>query len=427
MRARGFSLIELLISVVISVIAIAGGVVLLLTSQQWFENGRDDRTLQENARVAMDSLTSNLRNAGYGLEPTFTFDMGLIANVPQSQIPQGDQARFGGYGYPNACNGTCRDSAVGPDDLVFYSRDPKWERGVQTVSSTNLTLVPPVAGLTTTLSAGQVLQIMCYGSSDEWLWAYVTVASVNSTNPGQVVVTLTGGGAQPYDFPQQNSLLTQPCFSAGTASVRAFKIDRYHYYIQAVNDATGAQVAWGTPGARPYLMLDQGLQVGGQEVLSPIAADVENLQVAYVYPAALVGNQIQCTNPGVQITANISGDDTGFNLAPVNGIPTFATPSLDPLRTTHNPANVRGVQVALTVRSPRADLRDTNPNDALVPASLNFQAVAADAGYKRLQFETTVYIRNMETRLPVYPQYDPNWQTNNCCTGTTCGGNCGGG
>ena len=429
MRARGFSLVELMISVAISLVAVAAGMVLLVGSQRWFQSGVDDRAVQENARGAMDEITTNLRAAGYGLEPTFTFDMGLIANVPMDRLPQGLQARFGGY---QCADGTCRDKIDGPDELVFYSRDPLWERDVASVGSNALTLVAPRL---TPLEAGQVLQIMCYGSANQWAWAYVTVSSIDTPNPGNIRVTLQAPTGQPYDFPTQNALLTgQPCFSAGTASVKAFKIDRYRYYVQAVDDSTGAQVAWETPGSRPYLLLDQGLQDGGQPVLRPIAPDVEDLQVAYVYSEAATGNQVQGATAGVQVTANVAGDDTGFNLAPTIGIPTFSTPSLDPLRTMHHPANVRAVRLSLTVRTPRAGVPLVPQNgpclgngDPCVPAAFNRPDVAGEGSYRRVEFETTVYTRNLETRLPVFPQYDPNYATANCCTGASCAGNCGGG
>jgi type IV pilus assembly protein PilW len=405
MRARGFSLIELLVAMAVSLIAIAAGVVLLAGSQRAFQGGTDERAMQEAGRVALEEIGSQLKEAGYGLEPTFVFDVGPIANTVMDRIPIGKQARFGGF----ACNNspTCRDSITGSDELVFYSRDPLFSRTVTGVGANNLIL-----DTSAPLLRGQILQVMCYGgTANQWIWAYVTVDTVAGTT-----VNLQPSTGLPYDFPTQNALLGEGCFMAGGAMIRAFKVDRYRYYIQKVDDA-GNQVAANARG-KPYLMLDQGLSNGNTPVVTAIAPDVEDLQVAYIYPLAADGAQVVGNVEGTRVPASYNvGDAQAFDLGPAAGIPSFTVPSLDPIRTTHHPANIRSVRLMLTVRSPRNDPAIT---DSLLPAALNRPANAnADVGYHREQFDTTVYIRNMETRLPMFPYYAASCASN--------AGNCAGG
>lgn len=390
MRARGFSLVELLVGVAVSTIVVATGVALLLGTQRLFVTGTADRAMQETARVALDEVLRNLRVAGYGLEPTFAFDFGQ-ANTIMDRVPAGTQVRFGGYGCATPV--TCRDSIAGPDELVFYARDPTFSKDLTgAVGAASLTLTGPAP----TLGRGQILQVMCYGVGGQWLWAYVTVDTFDASNPAQVQVTLQASPGLANDFPYQNALLSgQACFGSGLR--RAFKIDRYRYFVAAV-DTAGAQQAWGTVGTRPFLMLDRGLP-GGPSVVAP---DVEDLQVSYVFPLAdaSTGAQLVGTTAGTAVTADASGID----LAPALGIPAFSTPGIDPIRTSHHPANIRAVRVAITVRSERLDPKVL---DATVPAALNRPSVAGEAGYRRMVFESTSNVHNLEIRLPLFPTYDP--------------------
>src|SRR5512142_52402 len=378
MRSRGYTLLELMIAMTVSLLTIAAGVTLLLASQHSFQVTAGDRLIQETARVILDEIGTNLRMAGYGLEPTFAFDAGLPSRTKMVGLDDptnfgaptglGANVWFGGYtleGTPVA-----RDSITGPDELVFYSRDPGFSRGVAKVGAggTSLTLAPPMSGAATDLLEGQVLQVMCYGAQDQWLWAYVTVDKTDSTNPAAPLVSLKSGNG--VTFPLQNDLLTQNCYGGGTGSVRAFKIDRYHYYVAAV-DPDGNVRNWETAGTRPYLMLDQGLKRDGTPVLTPIAPDVEDLQIAYVFPLA-TGAKVLGADPGTPAVANDTGVDTGLNVYPeAEGIPTpsFATPAMqvDVSHSTHHPANIRAVRVGIVVRTPTQDQTDRDPFHAVVP------------------------------------------------------------
>ena len=389
-RPRGFSMIELVVAVAVSTIVLAAGVALLLGTQRLFEHGVDERAVQETARVALDEVGTSLRVAGYGLEPTFAFDFGQAATV-MDRVPPGSQVRFGGY----ACAGNvqCRDRVDGPDELVFYSRDPSF--GLDLAATENgpggLKLVNPNApGKPLQLRAGQVLQVMCYGTGNQWLWAYVTVATDVTSTAGEVKVDLVAPTAATLDFPRQNALLNQPCFAGGLR--RAFKIDRYRYFIAAV-EPDGDVQPWGTAGTRPYLMLDQGT---GPAVA--IAPDVEDLQVSYVFPLAAAAAQVVGATPGTRL----ADAEAGIDLAPAQGVPAWQLPTLHPSRATHHPGNIRAVRVAMVVRSQRAD---PAVFDDTVPAAGNRPAVAGEVGFRRMVFESTLRAHNMETRLPLFPVY----------------------
>ncbi len=393
---RGFSLIELTVATAISLIVVAAGVALLISTQRMFQKGSDDRAMQETARVAIDEVSTRLRMAGYGLEPTFTFDLGQ-ADTVMDRVPPGSAVRFGGYGCATPV--TCRDSIDAPDELVFYARDPDFGMDLTPIGSgtAKLVLSNPSAGTSAVrLRAGQILQVMCYGTGNQWLWAYVTVKQNVDSTAAAVDVELLPQGSATLDFPSQNNLLGNACFQGGLR--RVFKIDRYRYFVAAV-DAAGNLQPWETPGTRPYLMLDQGLaDADGNVTPVAIAPDVEDVQVSYVFPLSAADAQVVGAAEGTAVAAS----EAGIDLAPALGIPSYTTPTLDPRRTTHHPANVKAVRVAFTIRSPRSD---PGVFDDKVPAVANRAEVDGEAGFRRMVFETTTRVRNMDNRLPLFPVY----------------------
>jgi type IV pilus assembly protein PilW len=397
---RGFTLIELMVALGISTVVIAGSLLLLNAQRRTFQGGAVDRALQEAGRVALIEIGGNLRLAGYGLDPGMAFDFGQ-ATSPQAQatLPEGVAGvQFGGF----ECDApvTCRDRIDGPDEIVFHARDPLFGQLLTGHTATTLTLRGP---LPNPLQRGQILQVICYGGDQ--VWAYVTVdAEVAATTANDVPVTLMAGqnaGDTSPIFPLQNSLLANACY-AGEA--RVFAIKRHRYYVETYAD-DGTVQAWGTAGARPYLMLDQGLETdAGGKLVSVVAPDVEDLQLGYVFSLAAPGTQLRGTTAGTRL-ANDAG---GIDLAPGStpSIPTYATPARDAARTTGHPSNLRAVRVSVVVRQAEPDQAAREPE---LPAIGNRAALVRDANRRRTVFETTVALPNLDSRGPNFPTVaDPN-------------------
>ncbi len=402
--AQGFTLIELLVGVVVSALTVAAAISLLIAQKRAFQGSNADRAEQETGRMALEHISENLRQAGYGIEPPMVFDFGFTANVPMDRAPTiGVPVNFGGdpagkSGFACANPVTCRDHIDQPDELAFQYRDPYFNRPLNnaTLNSLTISLVNPITGaiqpLSQPLQAGQVLQVVCY--TGDMVWAYVTVAqTVPVTANPTATITLQAGAN--LDYPHQNQTLTDVCFNSGQAAV--FKINRFHYFVQSY-DQNGNVVPWETVNSRPYLMLDQGLvDANGNPVLNVVAPDVEDLQVSYVVPLAAAGAQLLGTTPGVQLTNSANGID----LAPALGPPVYATPSISPLRATDYPANIRAVGLAVVVRSPNPD---PNSSDPTVPAAGNRPvSLNGQLGYRRMQFQTSVAVPNLGSFAPYFP------------------------
>lgn len=405
-RTRGFSLVELMVALVISMVVIAGALALLTSQQRSFRSSSSDRALQETARIALDHIATNLRLAGYGIDPSFAFDFGEQEVVPMARAVPGTAVSKPAWRCANPV--ACRDRTDGPDELVFLARDPGF--GVtlaQPAAADELVIAGP---LRTPLRAGQILQVMCYGG--EMYWAYVTVgANVDATDEAvEVRVPLAPGAAAA--FPLQNAALADPCFSAVAppgadantiaGATKVFKVDRFRYFVRNYTEA-GEVADWGAPGSRPYLMLDQGLSgPNGAPIEMVVAPDVEDLQVAYVFPRSADALQLVGATVGAQITA----DGDGIDLAPGVGAPSYGDGPEAPPRLTQHPGNILAARVSVVVRSANPDAELLTADARTIPAAGNRAEIAdAPAGFRRILLETTVPTRNTDTRAPYYPTY----------------------
>jgi type IV pilus assembly protein PilW len=400
---RGFSLVELLVALAVSLLVVGGAMALLLSQQRMFQTSSADRAVQETGRVALEEITSSLRLAGYGIDPGYAFDFGALAHVSQDRAPQGATVTAAST-FADCTSVTCRDSITGPDEIVFRYRNPSFVRSLAQAptGTTSITIAGPLGA---PLYQGQILQVMCFAG--DMLWAYVTVGqTVAATTANTVTVPLATGVAN--EFPFQNDYLANSCFGAAAgrgataaafaAAAKVYKVDQFRYYV-ATFDASGAVVASGTAGARPFLMLDQGLLDGGNPIRRVVTPDVEDLQLAYLFPSsATAALQRVGGTPG----AAISADAAGIDVDPDEGPPAFSDVATAPARRSQFPANIRAVSVTVVARSPE---RDATVFEGSVPAAGNRPAVAGPVGYRRQLFGTTAATINLDARAPHFPTY----------------------
>ncbi len=398
--ARGLTLVEMLLSLAIGSVVIAGALALLIAQQRAYTSSAADRAMQDSARQGLEDLSVNLRRAGYGIEPWLAFDFGPVTNAPASW--QGGTATTT-VGYPSGAPGTAppacaqavtpatRDSTTASDEIVFYARDPAWSRTISAAPAANQLALG--TNLTQPLEAGQILQVMCSGAS---AWAYVQVGA--HADAGQNLVTLQTACDGP--FPYQQAMLTNGCFASGWTQARVFKVDRFHYYVQRFN-------------GRPFLMLDRGLFANGAALVEPVAPDVEDVQFAYVFPLATAAPTLVGATPGTQLSNAAASIDLAS--APA----AYTDPTAAATRTTRHPGNIRAVRVSVVVRIASADPKLGSAEFRTIPAAANRAAnTNADQGFRRLLVETTEATRNVDSRAPYFPAYS----TNNGADGLNVGG-----
>ena len=413
---RGFTLLELAIAMGVSSMVVLAALTLLMSQQRAYQAGTEDRSLQDTGRVALSAVMGPLRTAGYGIDPAFALDLG--DTEPVWIMKRGNRELIGAL-RSYACDAPilCRDHVDAPDELVFYARDPTFRRPVVAATAASVRLRGQMAQ---TLRRGQVLQLMC--NTEPFLRAYVTVgATVGPVIPpdpdAEYDVQLEAGvqiGGRDA-FPNQNAILTTPCFSTGDAI--AAKVDRFRFHVVSflpdgtvfdprVDGGDAVQTAY----SRPYLMLDQGLFDENDELIDrPVAPDVEDLQVTYLYRPAVPNGALQEVGAAEGFTA----DADAFPMQLV-APPRITDPPTAPSRATGSPVNIQAIRVSLVVRSPDENIKYASEDDRRIPPQrvtddpndpaplANRPAYLGLTNYKRTRFDATAQMPNLRNAFVMY-------------------------
>lgn len=403
---RGFTLIELVIAMAVTALVLTTAIVAANGQQRAFYDGQRARATQDSARMASVFLEQKLSLIGYGMDPSLAIDFSYHGCATQA-----------------AC---ARDSITGPDELVFYARDPDYwlPQGASggpysgqvwalKALATNDTTATLVARTGDRFAANQILQAVCPGTLK---YAYFTVGDAASAGSnGDLVLTLKSVDAsnpfQRQDVARTLTLTACP----GATPARVFRIDRYRFYIKPVDLGAGRYV--------PYLALDRGTD----EVL--VAEGIEDLQVAYVFSNPAAGQAGATANTAItfSVAANdqkVSGTPgpdliarTAFpGTSPTTEQTTYTPSSFyryvfsDPIRQTTHQANIRAVRIAMVARS--VDPDPTTRTNLVVDSNFTLlnqkgapswvtgapKVSTGTDGYQRLVVDFTVDLPNMSVR-----------------------------
>lgn len=422
---RGVTLLELMITLVVSSIALAGAVLASRTQERAYYTGQKLRSAQHSARQALLFLEQKLMLAGYGLDAPLALDFGWY-----------DPAAVGTC--PPAVSPCARDRIDDADEIVFYGRNPAyWVDPVDPLNteprgkawsvtgvSGNLLSVKARAG--DVFRRGQIVQVVCAGTLS---YAYATVDQT-VTAPADGTQELTLGPTVVADpFQRTDVLPALPCVATPSPTAKAFLVDRYRFHVRP-EDMGGGR--WD-----PYLALDTGTDTDldgdvdvDDELL--IAEGIESLQVAWFF-----------ADPAIPVAGNVSGTPVAIvdpATAPPNQAPqtivrtlfpgpagaggsVYAASSfyqysllkLPPQRQTNAQGNIRRALVTLVARSPEPDptgpsnLRyDANSqvwglNQTIAPAWVTSASVPrGDDGFQRAVVQTGVNLPNMTNRTMIY-------------------------
>jgi len=424
-RQAGMTLVELLVTMAILAIVTVGVLQTLSGFQRAYKLGNYKRQAANYARVAHGYIERDLRLAGYGIDPA----LGIDFNIFSGSIAGGgstDCTTAGGG--QNSCATTQRDAVNGPDQLVFYARDPEyWVTDSPAIEPAGhaWTLRSTTGGTITVqghggdfFPKGQILQIVCNSAVDA---TYVTVANTVSNAGAAAPISITLEGTQPGNPFKQNGLLSsangcvQSALSAASAVKpwpRVFLVDRYRYFIQ--NALLADNVT-----RQPFLMLDKGVDRDGNGTVDDkdiiaVAPGVSDLQVAYVRaqpPNATL--KVGGTNPlrycvvNAPITQSTSGtcldglrifdfNAIGANRYDLYGYMRGVFAAGSPVRNSADAGNIWGVDVAVVTRS-LAEVRELEPTDP--PRLLNRTVVPNPpvGRFSYQSFQTVVPTRNMRS------------------------------
>ncbi|HEX9573325.1 MAG TPA: hypothetical protein VF994_04470 [Myxococcales bacterium] len=417
---RGFTLLELMVGATMSLLVIGAVTAAFLSQNRAFVALDLNRIAADAARDAFLEMEPSVRRAGFGLDPRYAFD-------------------FAYYACPAA---NCRDSITGPDNIVFYARNPNYTytlngatapdgtvcanaQGCVTGNAYNVTITNAGGVYTATpnlgtgafrpLLQGQVLQFICPGAQA------VTMATLAAT-PAQTGTPNLSLVPTPATAPASNEPTKANGFGANGCFVQPgvimVLVDRFHYLIQAYAGV-------------PWLVLDTGTDVDGSGVVDagdylPIAPGVEDVQFAYVMninaPAVPSGAAPPSSAPGKGPDAPTAGGVNAGNWviadyftgtgatatgtqeqpdATLANMPQYTTSLLDPLRFNTTAANIRGVRIDVNLRSLQTDQSQaaswTGDTEKQVE-NLNGGSLQTGSRLRRFSYSTTVACRDMESR-----------------------------
>ncbi|MGH7254485.1 MAG: PilW family protein [Nitrospirales bacterium] len=227
----GFSLIEVMFGVLISMIVIAGGYTVMTSSEQAANINDQTAQMQQSARIAMELISRDLQTAGFGID-------GAVGGCATPIVPQ---------------DHTSTGADTGPDSVDMVVPSNLGTLALQFVGS-------PTANQFRLSPAGTVTAMAAEGFG---------VGSSVSIN-GAVTGTVSTVAAVTDDVTISNTLAAPATFPAGTP-VYWLRCTRYDI-------ATSAAACSGNAPC-----LRRGVVPGGvtPPTMVPIAEGIEDLQLAY--------------------------------------------------------------------------------------------------------------------------------------------------
>lgn len=380
-QPRGFTLMELMVSVVVVAFSLSLVMGIFVAQQKSFQGLDLMRVAQEAGRDASLDFETSLRRAGFGFDPQYTFDFSRYACSPPTP---------------------CRDHADGPDEIVFYARNPNY-RWIPTSCPSDNSGGCFTAGKGWSINATPSnTSVQLNFRANESLHLFpgqmLQLTKINGASPVLVVVQTeldipkAGVASTPAIALDSTQQVGTPA-SGWTGYVAAFLVDRYRYFISTQNGA-------------PYLMFDSGLRIGGAATTEqvPVAKNVEDMQIAYVMNASVGGSGATDASNANWIVADAPGvqEQPNPGITPPDYVNTAQTASA---RFSLSPANIRAVRYTFTIRSEWPDLSLFTPGATtgwqgdpfLYQENRNANAPAL-GGYRRLVIAGSVVVRNMETR-----------------------------
>lgn len=425
-KARGFTMVEILVALTVTAIALGAAIVASNAQERAYYSGNRVRAAQNSARGALLYLEQKVALAGYGMDAPLALDFGWY--TPAAALCP----------IAAADGGCARDSTTNSDELIFYARNPAfwvdrdapetgtpkgraWKLGGIDTASPSVTIQAPAGAV---FRRGQILQVVCSG---ELRYAYFTLAETKTADAtGATIQLMAEDAADP--FRRQDVAAALSCVTPAVKdSAKVFEINRFRFHVRPV--AIGARTD-------PYLVLDTGTDTDGDldidlqdEYL--IAEGIESLQVGYVFaepsiavvgstsgaaldiqpgttaPDATTANRVVRTEfPGTVPAGTFEYEPSSFYKHSLVILPAA--------RRTNAQANIRRVLISIVARSPEPDA--TGPsnlgwtagsplfrlNQDTAPAWITDAIVGGNDGYQRAFADTGVNLPNMTARTMTY-------------------------
>jgi type II secretory pathway pseudopilin PulG len=399
-QSRGFTLIELIISMAIVILAVALAGAGFVAQNQALQSSDLHRIGNASARDAMLTLETTLRTVGWGVDPRFAIDV------------------YDGAAPLLAATSVTADQTNAPDTLTVVARNPLYQWtdantpgcAVGTIGGCYTGNAWPIISMDTgtrtfviamragqRIERGRLFQVQCLGGTNPVILRYEGPLLAPTAN-GNQNITYHGTAAFPYN---NSSELTNVAYQGchGQPGAAMFLLDRTRFYVDS------------SSGPEPWLMLDPTVDVNDDSAYTnadhtPVARYIEDFQVAYMLttlnpspPDAPLGSgdYVLGNRPG---TAETPAKHTGNTDGPL-----YTTALDDSSRFNTKVANVKGIRVSIIARSARQEPnRPQWPGDAIPYGENRDTPALTPTGTGKRWFRwpmvSEISTRNMDSQRP---------------------------
>ena len=262
---RGFTLIELMISMVISSVIVAAGYTILTTTNKATISNERAVGTQQNTRIAMELIARDIKQAGFGMPlPLATPVGGVAGNCAAGGVTVAIRPVDNNPAVPiNAVNDTGADTI----SLVVPRTNPSWYlNSPAPAGSATLTITLSVPAVTEMVNEGMQNGSGAYIS----LGGAITLPVISSSG---TTITVGNPIMAPLFFPGSP---TQPG-ALGPGGIPAVGTQVYLLQCVTYQAQTGAGIC-GTAGPCLTRTVDSGT---APTVTTPLVDGVEDLQFGY--------------------------------------------------------------------------------------------------------------------------------------------------
>ncbi len=350
---RGFSIVELMVALAISLFLMAGAISLLVTSKKTYTVNDDLSRIQESGRIAMEYMSHDLRMAGYfgcadNIEVVYNHVNGatggaLLDTSLAVEGYDGDAPTASRKWLPSGSTDTANIRA-GQDGITVRYLEPGniSVTSAMPQASSNIFISTP-----NDLTKGEIIAVTDCSSADIF-----QISGPNGTGPSHVVHntgTATSPGNHNNLFPGCPGSAVNCLSKVYDTNARIMRLVAYRYYV-GNGDADGDGDVDADDGDFPVLYR-QGLSLDSTS-------------------STLSTSAVQLID-GVEYLSITYGVDTTGDRIPDVYIRSFENSGGIDLTTSNGWNNVISVRIGLLVRSteeqaPETDDRDYNVNGLLV-------------------------------------------------------------
>jgi type II secretory pathway pseudopilin PulG len=325
-RQSGFSLAELLVSILVTSLVLLGTLALLNFSSQVSRVQGHVTDMQQSLRIAQYDVVRTVRMAGRGPLPAGNLPNGFAVDV-RNNVPEGET--IGGAGTPGVLAGTDVLTVRGVFDTPIYSVQPAAAGSFQldgagggtvTIQGRE-TILQNLQPLRDVIASGRPEALLLVSPESAGLYAVVELdpGTSNTANPAQVTVGFrTTGGTHTAGYgafsPAGAGVFPPNLTSVAFVGV----LEEYRFYVRDVRGVApdgGPELVPKLSRARVYPGTNVPWADNLQSWQTDIADNILDVQVALGMDAPVNGCTVQQdeVNCSIAESANGQNDDWLFN------------------------------------------------------------------------------------------------------------------